>query len=76
MFQFFSGIVVGASISFIVTYRFFRGYLRKFKILTGKEAKRFHRIIVENETKAIPQKDYLRAKNTYEQVKRNNPDFL
>ncbi len=43
--------------------------IKETPVLTGKDAKRFNRIIKENETKKVPSADYERAKKAYENFK-------
>ena len=43
--------------------------LKSANILIGEDARRFERIIKENETKKVPQEDYDRAKKAYQNFK-------
>lgn len=43
--------------------------MTKVGILHGEDAKRFERIIKENETKKVPTEDYERAKKAYQNFK-------
>lgn len=44
-------------------------YLKSANILLGEDARRFERIIKENETKKVPAEDYERAKKSYQNFK-------
>jgi len=39
--------------------------IKEIPVLTGKDAKRFHKIIKENEHKKVSKQDYERAKKAY-----------
>ena len=43
--------------------------LKSANILAGDDARRFERIIKENETKKVPTEDYERAKRAYQNFK-------
>lgn len=50
--------------------------IKETPILKGKDAKAFVKEMEKAGSKTVPAADFQRAKNIYEQVKKNSPQFV